>query len=166
VLGHGCFAREERQLTLLIRARVVNETCTFIITIINVDDFCRLGGLAARSDRLHEFSRFSNNGIELGVCERTRRRGVTTGSLTPSRVTKTSLAHGVFAGGEIESPREGYHLAFASTGHCNGQCPGGNESQRPLHLSMIRTALQALYVILTEAAAKPNPPIAVGVGLS
>ena len=88
------------------------------------------------------------------------------GSLTPSRVTKTSLAHGVFASGEIESLREGYHLAFASTGHCNSQCPSGNESQRPLHLSMIRTALQALYVILTEAAAKPNPPIATGMGLS
>ena len=80
------------------------------------------------SNRLHEFLGFLNNGIELGVCEWVHWHGITMGSLTPSHVAETSLAHGVFAGGEIESLREGYHLAFASMGHCNGQCPSGNQS--------------------------------------
>src|ERR1700733_9199092 len=103
---------ENRRLTLHIRVRVINETCTFIITIINVDDFCRLGTVAVRSNWLHEFSGFLNNGIKLGVCEQVRPCGITTGSLTPSCVAETSLAHGVFAGGEIESAREGSRLAF------------------------------------------------------
>ena len=51
---------------------------------------------------------------------------ITMGGLTPCGIIETCLVHGLPAGGEVESMREVYSPAFASMGHCDSQCPGGN----------------------------------------
>src|ERR1700735_2034122 len=99
---------------------LTRHTCSS--SLINVDDFHKLSRLAATMSWLDKFLGLLNNGVKLDLCKCACQLGITTSGLASGNVTKTSLAHGLLAGGKVESLWQAHCLAFSSTDHVNRQC--------------------------------------------
>jgi hypothetical protein len=107
------------------------------LILVNVNDFRKLSRLATTASWLDEFLGLLNNGVELDLFKSMCRLGITTSDLAPGDVTKTGLAHGVLAGGKVESLRQAHCLAFSSADHVNCQRASRDKGQCSLHLTTV-----------------------------
>ena len=163
----GCGREQERRrLTLFIQlgVGVIDKASTFIL--VNINDFCSISSSVASTSWLHKHVSFLDDDCKLSLRECTRPFGITTSGFTPGGVTEARLPHGLLAGGEVKGSRKGYCLASGGLGHRDRQCTSRNQSQCPFHLTMVRTISRGQHIILTDALARPRPPVAAGVSLS